>query len=99
LYGGDTAYQEWFKDAGPVNLAIMGIGAYDPYIHAHASPEQVWTMADQMRADFVMPVHHSTFRLSHEPMREPLERIMNAAGKEMNRIVIREVGETWRLEN
>ena len=99
LYGGDTAYQEWFKDAGPVNLAILGIGGYDPYIHAHASPEQVWMMADQMRADFVMPVHHSTFRLSHEPMREPLERIMNAAGKEMDRIVIREVGETWRLEN
>jgi L-ascorbate metabolism protein UlaG (beta-lactamase superfamily) len=56
-------------------------------------------MADQMRADFVMPVHHSTFRLSHEPMNEPLQRIMTAAGKETDRIVIREVGETWRLEN
>jgi L-ascorbate metabolism protein UlaG (beta-lactamase superfamily) len=52
-----------------------------------------------MRADFLMPVHHGTFRLSHEPMNEPLERIMNAAGKEADRIVIREVGQTWRVKN
>ena len=98
LYGGDTAYQESFKDAGPVNLAILGIGAYDPYISMHASPEEVWTMANHVGADFVVPMHHSTFRLSHEPMSEPLERLMNTAGKESDRIVIREVGQSWRLD-
>jgi L-ascorbate metabolism protein UlaG (beta-lactamase superfamily) len=95
LYGGDTAYQELFKDVGPVNLAIMGIGAYDPYIHAHATPEQVWTMANHARADFVLPMHHSTFRLSHEPMHEPLERILTAAGDQSDRIAVEEVGGTW----
>ncbi|HEX4054508.1 MAG TPA: MBL fold metallo-hydrolase [Tepidisphaeraceae bacterium] len=95
LYGGDTAYQEWFKDVGPVNLAILGIGAYDPYIHAHATPEQAWTMANHARAEFVLPMHHSTFRLSHEPMNEPLERILAATGRESERIAVREVGGTW----
>lgn len=97
LYGGDTAYQEWFKDIGAVDLAILGIGAYDPYIRAHASPEQAWTMAGHVRADFVMPMHHSTFRLSHEAMNEPIERILTAAGRESERIVNREVGESWKI--
>ena len=97
LYGGDTAYQEWFKDAGPVDLAILGIGAYDPYIRAHASPEQAWSMAEQVRAGFVMPMHHSTFRLSHEAMNEPMERILGAAGKEEQRVVNREVGQSWEM--
>jgi L-ascorbate metabolism protein UlaG (beta-lactamase superfamily) len=98
LYGGDTAYQELFKDIPGVNLAIMGIGAYDPYIHAHATPEQAWTMANHARADFVLPMHHSTFHLSHEPMHEPLERILTAAGNDSQRIAIREPGGTWTPE-
>jgi L-ascorbate metabolism protein UlaG (beta-lactamase superfamily) len=97
LFGGDSAYQEFFKDIGRLDLAILGIGAYDPYIRMHASPEEVWTMANQAKADFLLPMHHSTFRLSHEPMAEPMERLMAAAGKESDRIVIREVGQSWQL--
>ncbi len=98
IYGGDTAYQEFFKDIAGVDLAIMGIGAYDPYIHAHATPEQAWTMANHARADFVLPMHHSTFRLSHEPMHEPLERILTAAGNDSSRIAIREPGGSWTAD-
>jgi len=96
LYGGDTAYQELFKDLGPVNLAILGIAAYDPYIRMHATPEQAWMMADHMRADFLLPMHHSTFRLSHEPMTEPLERMLTAAGRQTDRIAVQEVGGQWK---
>ena len=99
LYGGDTAYHEHFRDVGKVDLAIFGIGAYDPYIQAHANPEQVWQMADHVRADFVLPMHHSTFRLSYEPMEEPIERLLDAAGRDEHRIIIREVGQTWTSGN
>ena len=68
LFGGDTAYHDGFRDVGKVDLAILGIGGYDPYVRSHATPEQAWAMADHVRADFVVPVHHSTFRLSQEPM-------------------------------
>ncbi|MDP9174863.1 MAG: MBL fold metallo-hydrolase [Planctomycetota bacterium] len=95
LYAGDTAYHDRFKEIGKVDLAILGIGAYDPYIQAHATPEQAWEMATHVRADFVLPMHHSTFRLSHEPMAEPMNRIVAAAGREANRIAISEVGATW----
>jgi L-ascorbate metabolism protein UlaG (beta-lactamase superfamily) len=95
LYGGDTAYHEGFKEVGKVDLAIFGIGAYDPYIAAHATPEQAWAMADHVKADHVLPMHHSTFKLSHEPMHEPIERLMQAAGRLLDRIVAHEIGATW----
>jgi L-ascorbate metabolism protein UlaG (beta-lactamase superfamily) len=92
LFGGDTAFGDHFRDIGNVNLAILGIGAYNPYIAAHATPEQAWEMANEMHADFVLPMHHSTFRLSHEPMHEPIERFIAAAKRQENRIALTEIG-------
>jgi L-ascorbate metabolism protein UlaG (beta-lactamase superfamily) len=95
LYGGDTAYFDGFKDIAPVDLAIFGIGAYDPYVAAHATPEQAWEMANHVRATRVLPIHHSTFRLGHEPDREPIERLLTAAGSDAGRVCVREVGGLW----
>lgn len=98
VFAGDTAYTDAFAPLarrGPVDLAILPIGAYDPWIANHASPEEAWRMSRQMGATYVMPVHHSTFRLSREPVHEPIERLLRAAGRERERIVITEVGQTW----
>ena len=99
LYGADTAYQEYFKpigEAGPVDLAIMGIGAYNPYLRAHANPEQAWEMAVEFaKARHVMPKHHSTFRLSHEPLTEPMQRLLKAAGDQASKVVVHQVGDVW----
>ena len=95
LYAGDTAYTDAFKTVDGVDLAIFGIGAYDPYVRAHATPEQVWEMVNHARATRLLPMHHSTFRLSFEPTEEPLQRLLQAAGTGMDRIVIREIGGQW----
>jgi L-ascorbate metabolism protein UlaG (beta-lactamase superfamily) len=100
LYGGDTAMTDAFvrlRDGKPYDLAIMSIGAYDPWIHAHATPEQAITMADAAGARFIMPIHHQTFRLSVEPFREPIERFTRALAREPERIALREIGETFVL--
>lgn len=100
IYGGDTAVTEAFgklSDKTPVDLAIMSIGAYDPWIHAHATPEQAIAMADAARARFIMPVHHQTFRLSVEPLREPIDRFTEALARTPERIALREVGQTFVL--
>ncbi len=102
LYGGDTAYHEGFKSIGAVggvDLAIFGIGAYNPFIRAHATPEQAWQMADHARAAHVLPMHHSTFRLSHEPDAEPMERLLTAAGNSVDRVAVREIGGLWVCPN
>lgn len=97
LYGGDTAYTRSFCNRGNIDLAILGIGAYDPYVAAHATPEQAWQMANEMRAKFLLPIHHSTFRLSHEPIHEPIQRLLEAAGADQSRIVARAVGDQWSM--
>jgi len=76
---------------------IMSIGAYNPWIHSHCSPEQAVEMANAAGARFVMPVHHQTFRLSFEPFREPIERFEAALRNTPERIALREIGETFVL--
>src|SRR5437588_2692636 len=101
VFGGDTAYTRAFsrlKGRGVrVCLAILPVGAYDPYIHVHANPEQAWQMSREMGAEFILPMHHSTFRLSREPAGEPIRRMLAAAGRERRRVAVTEVGETWTL--
>jgi L-ascorbate metabolism protein UlaG (beta-lactamase superfamily) len=96
VYGGDTAYGEHFADLNHIDLAIMGIGAYDPWIAGHANPEQALAMANQMHAERILPMHHSTFKLSHEPMTEPMER-MREATRDDARLIIQQVGGAWYL--
>ena len=100
LFGGDTAYTDVFKSlksSQPVDLAIMPIGAYDPWIRVHCNPEQAWTMANQAGADYILPVHHQTFQLSREPNLEPVERILAAAGNSPDRICLQTIGEEFHL--
>jgi L-ascorbate metabolism protein UlaG (beta-lactamase superfamily) len=100
LFAGDTAYTEALTRLGrrgPIDLAILPIGAYDPWINNHASPEQAWTMFRKLGAEYVLPVHHSTFRLSREPVDEPIRRFLDVAGKERWRVIATEIGTTWSI--
>ena len=100
LFGGDSAFTDQFarlRQLGPIDLAIFSIAAYDPWIHTHANPEQAIQMADDAGAHFIMPIHHQTFRLSFEPIREPIERFQNALRDHRERIALREIGETFVL--
>jgi L-ascorbate metabolism protein UlaG (beta-lactamase superfamily) len=98
LFAGDTAMTDSFaKLRQPIDLAIMSIGAYNPWIHSHCTPEQAVEMATAAGAQFIMPVHHQTFRLSFEPLREPIERFQIALSNTPQRIALREIGETFVL--
>jgi L-ascorbate metabolism protein UlaG (beta-lactamase superfamily) len=98
LFAGDTAMTDSFAKVGhPIDLAIMSIGAYNPWIHSHCTPEQAVEMATAAGAQFIMPVHHQTFRLSFEPLREPIERFQAVLRNTPERIALREIGETFVL--
>jgi L-ascorbate metabolism protein UlaG (beta-lactamase superfamily) len=97
VFGGDTAYHEHFRmlaDRGlRIDLAVMPIGAYDPWIRNHASPEQALSMSDHMGAGKILPIHWNTFIQSQEPTGEPMERLKRAAAP--GRIVLDTIGQTW----
>ena len=100
LFAGDTAYTDALTPLGrrhPVDLAALPIGAYDPWIANHASPEQAWHMAQALGARHLLPIHNSTFRLSREPLDEPIARLLAAAGADDGRVALTEVGETFVL--
>jgi L-ascorbate metabolism protein UlaG (beta-lactamase superfamily) len=97
LIGGDTANTASFREhrrLGPFEAAIMPIGAYDPWIRNHCTPEQAVAMADAAGARLFVPVHHQSFQLSREPITEPIERAQAALSAEKGRLALTQLGET-----
>jgi L-ascorbate metabolism protein UlaG (beta-lactamase superfamily) len=98
IFGGDTARTESFRALrrrGPFELALMPIGAYQPWVCSHCTPEQSVRMANQAGAKYFLPIHFKTFPLGREGSVEPLERL--EAAIEPERIGWRDVGETFHL--
>jgi len=100
MFGGDTADTDLFRgirSRRAIDLAIMPIGAYNPWIRYHCTPEQAWRMGNEAGAEFFVPVHHRTFRLSDEPVHEPIRRFYEAAGAERERVAIDRIGQEFHL--
>jgi|SRR5579862_2349167 len=100
-HAGDTAYFSGFHEIGrrlAPELALLPIGAYDPpsFRNVHANPADAIRAFRDLNARWMVPMHYGTFKLSHEPMEEPLqllEQEAKAAGIE-DRVVVLEEGVT-----
>jgi len=100
LFAGDTANTAAFQSlrtSKPVDLAIMPIGAYNPWIYYHCTPEQAWRMGNDAGAEFFVPVHHQTFQLSREPFTEPIERFHKAAANHPDRVALSGIGQEFHI--
>jgi L-ascorbate metabolism protein UlaG (beta-lactamase superfamily) len=101
LFASDTAYSPElaaYAKQRHVTVAILGIGAYDPWVWNHETPEQAWQTFVESGARYLIPVHWDTFRLGKEPIGEAIRRLLAAAGPDAGRVVIREIGETWTMK-
>src|SRR5579875_2115499 len=79
-HAGDTAYFEGFQEIGQrlhPQVALLPIGAYQPdsFRAVHASPEDALQAFLDLGARWMVPMHYGTFRLSHEPVEEPVQRL------------------------
>ena len=100
-HAGDTAYFGGFREIGNrlrPRGALLPIGAYKPasYRNVHTSPEDAVRAFIDLGAEWMVPMHYGTFKLSHEPMEEPvqlLEQEATAAGV-MDRVHVLEEGVT-----
>jgi L-ascorbate metabolism protein UlaG (beta-lactamase superfamily) len=100
-HAGDTAYFEGFREIGDrlrPEVALLPIGAYNPpsFRNVHTSPEDAVRAFMDLRARWMIPMHYGSFRLSHEPMDEPLRLLAQesqAAGVD-DRVIVLEEGAT-----
>ena len=100
-HAGDTAYFSGFGEIGKrlePELALLPIGAYNPpqFRNVHTSPADAMRAFLDLKARWMVPMHYGTFRLSHEPIDEPLQllrREAEAAGVK-DRVIVLEEGVT-----
>ncbi|MGC1372720.1 MAG: MBL fold metallo-hydrolase [Candidatus Sulfotelmatobacter sp.] len=100
-HAGDTAYFSGFREIGrrlSPELALLPIGAYNPstFRNVHTDPADATRAFLDLNARWMVPMHYGSFRLSHEPVDEPLqllEKEARAAGIK-DRVVVLEEGVT-----
>ena len=85
-FGGDTGYGRVFREigerAGPFDLALVGIGAYEPRIimeASHATPEEAISIARDISARAAIGMHWGSIMLTPEDPFEAPHRFRQAA--------------------
>jgi L-ascorbate metabolism protein UlaG (beta-lactamase superfamily) len=104
-HSGDTAYFDGFREIGQrlrPELAMLPIGAYHPpaFRNVHTSPADAVRAFLDLGAQWMIPMHYGTFRLSHEPVDEPLRFLRSEADKHGigERVLVLEEGVTQVFE-
>lgn len=105
-FAGDTGYfhgfREFGKRFGPIDVAILPIGAYEPrwfMREHHMDPAEAYQAFRDLGARFMLPMHWGTFDLTDEPVDYPpqeLERVLDEAGGDP-RVHLFEIGERWHI--
>ncbi|WP_288900790.1 MBL fold metallo-hydrolase [uncultured Sneathiella sp.] len=107
-FSGDTAHGEIFKEIGkrhgPFDLALVGIGAYEPreiMKSVHATPEEAIKIARAIDAKRALGMHWGTIMLTPEDPFEPPTRFRQAAIDQefgAENALIFQIGETRSLK-
>ncbi|MGH3978351.1 MAG: MBL fold metallo-hydrolase [Pseudonocardiaceae bacterium] len=80
-HAGDSGYGPYFTEIGArypgIDVAMLPVGSYTPRWFMgpmHVDPEEAVQVASDVGARVMVPMHWGTFRLSREPVLEPIER-------------------------
>jgi N-acyl-phosphatidylethanolamine-hydrolysing phospholipase D len=107
FFAGDTGYfagfAEYGRQYGPIDVAILPIGAYEPrwfMAYQHMDPAQALRAFRDLRAKWLVPVHWGTFDLTDEPLdlapRELADEVKKA-GADPVQIRTLAIGERWHV--
>jgi N-acyl-phosphatidylethanolamine-hydrolysing phospholipase D len=107
FFAGDTGYFHGFKEFGrrygPIDVAMLPIGAYEPrwFMHyQHLDPADAWRAFQDLDARWMLPMHWGTFDLTDEPLDLPpreLREAVDAAGGDQERVRVLDIGERWHV--
>jgi L-ascorbate metabolism protein UlaG (beta-lactamase superfamily) len=83
-HAGDTGWFDGFQEIAArqqeISLALLPVGGNEPVWlmeHHHLTPEQAGEAFLALRAKTLIPIHWGTFRLSDEPLRAPIRRLLD----------------------
>jgi N-acyl-phosphatidylethanolamine-hydrolysing phospholipase D len=106
-HAGDSGYCPAFREIGeklgPIDFAMIPIGAYSPrwfMAEIHMNPEEAVQAFQDARCQRAIAMHWGTFRLTDEPLGEPPHRLraaLQAAGLPQDAFVSGAVGENWSV--
>jgi L-ascorbate metabolism protein UlaG (beta-lactamase superfamily) len=102
-FAGDTGPTNSFDEIGrrfDLDLALLPIGAYRPrwvMRWSHENPPEAVAAFRALGADVMIPIHWGTFKLSLEPMDEPVRWLEKAAVEQglEERVIVLQPGESW----
>ncbi len=102
-FGADSGYSPNFNEIGerlgPFDLAMLECGAYSEYWpHIHMLPEETAQAFADVNARVWMPIHWAKFNLSIHPWKEPVQRLLAAAGNNAQRVATPRIGQSWAVE-
>ncbi len=106
-HAGDTAYADHFKEIAErfdIDEAFLPIGAYRPEVimkHNHMNPPEAIRACCELKAKVLIPIHYGTFRLTDEPLDEPLEwfvKLMEKHREEPFEAKPLSIGEIYRFK-
>jgi len=98
-HAGDSAYFDGFKEIGTrctPEIALLPIGAYypDSFRQVHMGPDEAMQVFNDLGAEWFIPMHFGSFKLSFEALDAPPRWLKEIARKEgkLNRVRILEEG-------
>jgi len=102
--GGDSGYGSHFIEIGnkfgPFDLAILECGQYnEKWKYIHTMPEEIHTIATELKAKRFFPVHNSKFALAHHKWKEPLERVSKFNKTSDISMITPKIGELVKLND
>jgi L-ascorbate metabolism protein UlaG (beta-lactamase superfamily) len=102
-YGDGTHFRRVRDSHGPLRLAILPIGAYEPrwfMRDQHMNPQEAVRAFADCGAELALAHHHGTFQLTDEAIDAPviaLREALDAAGIDRARFRALRPGEAWEI--
>jgi L-ascorbate metabolism protein UlaG (beta-lactamase superfamily) len=93
-HAGDSAYFNGFREIGErlrPEIALLPIGAYypDSFRNVHMGPDEAVRVFHDLRAQWLVPMHYGTFKLSFEHIDEPPRWLLELAERQRFRDRVR----------
>ena len=102
-FSGDTSFGSHFEEIAEhynIDIALLPIGAYAPEFimkENHMNPHEAFDAFGLLKAKRMIPMHYGTYKLTDEPLDEPLSWMQKIASKHPDKVCFLKAGEVLKV--